>query len=26
MFGPEAREIYRKIVETTWIGTKKRPY
>jgi hypothetical protein len=26
MFGPEAREIYRKIVETAWIGTKKRPY
>lgn len=26
MFGPEAREIFRKIVETTWIGTKKRPY
>jgi hypothetical protein len=26
MFGPEAREIYLKIVETAWIGTKKRPY
>ncbi len=26
MFGPQAREILRKIVETSWIGTKKRPY
>jgi hypothetical protein len=26
MFGPQAREIYRKIAETAWIGTKKRPY
>jgi hypothetical protein len=26
MLGPKAREIYRKICETGWIGTKKRPY
>jgi len=26
MLGPKAREMYRKIAETTWIGTKKRPY
>jgi len=26
MMGPAAREIYSKIVETSWIGTKKRPY
>jgi hypothetical protein len=26
MLGPEARDMYRKTVETTWIGTKKRLY
>jgi hypothetical protein len=26
MMGPAAREIYAQIVETSWIGTKKRPY
>jgi hypothetical protein len=26
MFGAKAQEIYRKICETGWIGTKKRPY
>jgi len=26
MMGPAAREVYAKIVETSWIGTKKRPY